>query len=244
MKLRVTKLRGALILALLLTAAQAWAQNTMGMSGLISVPTGSMRAEGDAQITTWYLGKDLTPNQPWTYDTGNLSLSITPFWWCELAYTMTLMRDKNDKLADKDRALSVKIMPLREGKWWPAVAIGGNDVIGSGFRFRGEDTSGNSFWSNGYVALSKHFTLWGQELGTHLAYRHAFTKPAKDWQGVVGGIDIRPSFWRDLRFVAEYTGREVNIGADCVLWRHLVLQVALGRCQHLSGCIAYRTNLF
>lgn len=237
-------LRGAWILALLMAvASHAWAQNTLGMSGLISVPTGSMRAEGDAQVSVWYLGKDLTPNRPWTYDTGNLSLSITPFWWCELGYSMTLMHNDDGKLADKDRALSVKFMPLREGRWWPAVAIGGNDVIGSGFRFRGEN-DGNSFWSNGYVALSKHFTLWGQELGAHLAYRHAFTKPAKDWQGVVGGIAVRPSFWRDLRIVAEYTGREVNIGADCVLWRHLVLQVALGRCQHLSGGIAYRTNLF
>lgn len=233
-----------LILALAAYAA-SWAQGTLGMSGLLTVPSATMLSEGDAEVSSWFLSKHLTPDKPWNYNTCNLAFSITPFWWMEMGYAMTFMRNSEHgkKLADKDRSLSLKFNPLREGKWWPAVAIGGNDVLGSNFKFRGEN-DGNSYYSNAYIALSKHFMLWNQELGAHLSYRYCFTKACKSWQGVVGGITFRPSFYRDLRFVAEYTSREVNIGIDCLIWKHFFVQVALARCKYFSGGLAYRVNLF
>lgn len=237
--------KASVLLIMLLASATAWAQGTLGMSGLITVPTATMLREGDAQVSSWFLSKHLTPDEPWNYNTCNLSLSITPFWWMEVGYTMTFMRNSEHgkKLADKDRSLSVKFAPLREGKWWPALAIGANDVLGSNFRFRGEN-DGNSYYANAFVVASKHFMLWNQELGAHLAYRHSFTRACKSWQGVIGGVTFRPSFYRPLRLVAEYTGREVNIGVDCLLWKHLFVQVALARCKYISGGLAYRVNLF
>lgn len=239
-------MKKALLIVMLLAAhAISWAQGTLGMSGLMTVPTATMLHEGDAQISSWFLSKHMTPDSPWNYNTCNLTMSITPFWWMELGYAMTFMRGEyGKKLCDKDRSLSLKFNPLREGKWWPAVAIGGNDILGSDFRFRKGETISNSYYANGYIALSKHFMLWNQELGVNLAYRHAFTKPVKSWQGVVGGITIRPSFYRDLRLVAEYTSREVNIGVDCLLWKHFFVQLALARCKYFCGGLAYRVNLF
>ena len=64
------------------------------------------------------------------------------------------------------------------------------------------------------------------------------------WNGVVGGITYNPSLARSLRVIAEYTGNEVNIGADCLLWKHLLLQATLQNGKYFSGGVCFQTNLF
>ena len=122
-----------------------------------------------------------------------------------MAYTCTLL--KSTKIVDgvedkehpglhrKDRYFSLKLQPVREkpGKWWPSVAIGVNDLD---FRVNWLKTQHetdvsrvvNSYFSNYYVALSKHFRLKGNVLGVHMAYRHWRWSLNSKWNGPVGGI--------------------------------------------------------
>lgn len=227
------------------------AQQYTGMSGLIQVPSADMRKEGEARLGAHFLNRKFTPDVL-TYDgdkyhTMSYYLSITPFRWVELGYTCTLLRSTriknnvedvdNPGLNRKDRYFSLKIQPIREkkGKWWPSVAVGMNDL----FSMRkiteppvdpetGKPKSiGNSFFSNYYVSVSKHFDQEGHRVGLHVSYRDWQRERNSSFDGVVGGLTYQPSFQRNLRFIAEYTGNDVNVGFDWKLWKHLLIQSSL-----------------
>lgn len=246
----------SVILSFFVTALRA--QQYTGIEGLIHVPSAEMDSAGDARIGVSFLNHQSTPDAGvWhyegkKYDTGNLYLALTPFKWVSIAYTMTLFKheadpeDPDDKSGynRKDRFFSVKFRPLEEGKWWPAVAIGANDCFTSR-PFKNNDTSsGNGYWRNYYVTATKHLDLRGHELGFTAAYRHFTGKYNHRWNGVVGGVTYRPAFARNWRAIMEWTGSDINIGIDCTLWKHLVLQASLQEGRYPSGGICYKVNLF
>lgn len=188
----------------LLFSVPAVAQQYTGMSGLIHVPSADRGEEGEARAGVHFLNREFTPNvltyKGDKYHTMSYYLSITPFRWMEIAYTCTLL--KSTKIVDgvedkehpglhrKDRYFSLKLQPVREkpGKWWPSVAIGVNDLD---FRVNWLKTQHetdvsrvvNSYFSNYYVALSKHFRLKGNVLGVHMAYRHWRWSLNSKWNG-------------------------------------------------------------
>lgn len=231
------------------------AQQYTGLTGLIHTPTAEMNREGDARIGIHFINKHSTPEilryNGEKYHTFSNYLSITPFSWIEVGYTCTFLRMKNAKgdiggYNGKDRYFSVKLQPLKEGKWWPAIAIGTNDPYG---RKNESDVSEKSdgksqYFCNYYVAATKHFDLKGNCFGIHAAYRKFKRGYNSNWNGIVGGVTFRPWFARNLRAIAEYTGNDVNIGADCLLWKHLLLQASLQNGKFFSGGICLQLNLF
>ena len=155
------------------------------------------------------------------------------------------MRAKDDQTGQikwsKDRYASVKIQPLKEGKYWPAVAIGGNDVFTTDLGSSSPDVQ--LYFSNVYIAATKHFTFAGNELGLTVAYRHFFRSYNSKWNGVVGGITFRPSFFPQWRIMAEYTGNEFILGTDVLLWQHLRLQGSVKDFKHFYGGVCLQFNL-
>lgn len=257
-------MRRFILLGLLYISATALrAQLYTGMSGLIHVPSAEMHKEGDVRIGMYFMNKEFTPDgkgfayKGEKYNTTDYYLSITPFWWLEASYTFTLQKTlaegrEKPKFNQKDRYFSLKLSPIREkeGRWWPSIAIGANDFYGTGDEddltdeqiARGDD--GNSlYFCNYYVAATKHLYIKRHELGVHLTYRHFKREYNSKWNGVVGGITYRPSFANNLRVIAEYTGNEINIGADCLLWKHLFLQVVLQEGKYFSGGLCFCVNL-
>lgn len=250
-----------LIVALTLTLA-ANAQQYTGMSGLIHTPSAEMDRAGDIRLGTHFLNHYATPNYPsWRYEgekynTMDFYLSITPFSWVEIGYTMTLFKhkkvegdrqDDKDGYNRKDRYFSIKFQPLKEGRYWPAIAVGANDFIPSdGFKNMFKDKrggNGNDFWRNFYIAATKHLELHGNEFGATLAYRYYPSYYNHRWRGGVGGLTWRPAFCRDIRVVAEWTGSDVNVGAEYKLLRHFLLQASLQRGKYPSGGFCYMLNL-
>lgn len=244
----------AVLLALMLIAYAPFlpAQQYIGMSGMIHVPTAEMNREGTARIGAHFLNREFTPAN-FTYHTTTHYLDITPFPWIEIAYTCTLMKGGNDGgskygFYHKDRYFSLKLRPLKEGKWWPAVAIGTNDPYsrkGNNEWASAHGTGeGSQYFSNYYIAATKHIEIKQHELALHVTYRHWKRDYNSKWNGVAGGITYRPSFCKPLRVIAEYTGEGANVGADCLLWKHLFLQVILQEGKYFSGGICFQTNLF
>lgn len=250
--------RTLIMIVLSLMSVSLLAQQYTGMSGLIHTPSAEMDKEGDARVGVHFLNREFSPNN-FSYHTTTHYLSITPFSWVEIGYTCTLM--KGIKVIDgnvtdggyshKDRYFSVKIQPVKEGRWWPALAIGTNDPYGTGNKdkltdeqiARGDD--GNSqYFCNYFVAATKHLYIKQHELGVHLAYRHFKRDYNSKWNGIVGGITYRPSFARSLRAIAEYTSNDINIGIDCLLWKYFLLQASLQDGRYFSGGVCFRTNLF
>jgi hypothetical protein len=247
------------------------AQQYTGLSGLLHTPSAEMYAEGTAQVGGSFLNKEFTPevfNFRGPYHTANYYLSVTPFRWVELAYTCTLERNyRRDKYSNiindgssryyyQDRYFSVKLQPLREGKYWPSVVVGANDPVGTHGSGNSSLTMGNSgstskgddgksqFFSNYFVAASKHLDTRFGEWGIHVAYRHFKRDYNAKWNGVTGGVTYRPCFARDVRAVVEYTGNEVNVGADWLLWKHFFVQGILQDGRYLSASACFRMNLF
>lgn len=226
----------------------AQAQQYTGMTGLIHIADAEMDTVGTARIGAHFLNKEFTPKQAFKYNTGDVYLSLTPFSWVEIGYTMTFFRHgfANNK---KDRYFSVKFRPLKEGKYYPAVAIGANDFISSGIWESLDPTKpdnlSNGYFRNYYIAATKHFDLKGHELGATLGYRY-FTngRSLNHFTGVVGGVTYRPKFFKPLRAILEYAGRDVNFGVDCLLWKHLLIQASLQRFKYPSGGVCYVINLF
>lgn len=249
MKRHIARWLGAL---LLLCPVGTTAQLYTGTTGLLHTPSAEMNDAGTACIGGYFLNKAFTP-AAFTYDgkyhTGDYFLSLTPFSWIELGYTCTLLKNIQDDGRvgwGQDRYFSVKVRPLREGKYWPAVAIGSNDPIGTDYKGM-LDVSHNSkseYFSNYYVAATKHFDFRAGQLGAHIAYRRFRQDYNGKWNGVTGGVTFRPAFARNLRALTEYTGHEVNIGLDCLLWRHLLLQGCLQGGKYLSGGLCYQLSLF
>lgn len=230
----------------------ASAQQYTGMSGLIHVPSADMDSAGDARIGAHYLDHAMLPDGSFMlngekYNTFDFYVSLTPFWWVEIGYTMTLFKqiDNGHKGYNrKDRYFSVKFNPLREGYWWPAVAIGSNDFISSSFKVSNDDLEGNAYFRNYYVAATKHFKgAWGG-VGITASYRHFIRKGAKKWNGVVGGVTYSPPFAQNLRCIVEWTGNEANVGIDCLLWRHIFIQGSLMKGKYPSAGLCYKVNLF
>ena len=235
------------------------AQQYTGMSGLIHVPSADMDDAGEIRVGAHFLNKEFLPDAGFNplgrgkYYTTNHYLSITPFSWIELGYTCTLQKGlKNGNKDDigfyhKDRYFSVKIRPVKEDKWWPGIAVGSNDPVttdNNAHETGLPEKNKNQIFGNVYVAATKHLDIEGHCIGFHLAYRKWKRSCNRKWNGPVGGITFRPSFLKSLRAIAEYTGNEVNIGADCLLWKHLLLQASLQNGKYFSGCVCLQMNLF
>lgn len=233
-----------------------YSQEYIGTSGLIHVPSAEMLPAGIARIGGFFLNKEFMPDkmafrenpsdEGVKYHTFNHFLSIAPFSWIEIAYTCTFEKghknnDKNKPVGYyyKDRFFSVKLCPLKEGKYYPAIAIGANDPL----RHYNDHSNDYKYFMNFYVAASKHFLMHGNEFGVHLAYRYYPSIYNRKWQGVVGGMTYRPSFAHNLRGIVEYTGNDINIGVDCYLWKLLFLQACLQNGKDFSSGIMLQVQL-
>ena len=229
------------------------AQQYTGISGLLHVPSAEMHREGDARIVGQFMNRDMTPGRIFQlngkkYHTFDYYLAITPFKWVEASYVCTafLRNSPNGKrrFKEKDRYFSLKVNPLTEGKYWPAIAFGCNDWFDSRSGVDGNGEGGELYFANLYVAATKHFHIGGNEVGTHLAYRHFKRDYNHRWNGMVGGLTIRPASIQNLRAIVEWTGNEINVGADYNLWHHWAVQASVWNGKHFFGGVCYYLNLF
>ena len=242
MKTRNLALAAAIIL-LCGTAAQA--QQHTGNAGLFHVPSADMDEVGTARIGFYYLNdafQSLSANTEHWGLSGTAvgyQLAYTPYKWLSVGYIANVQKGEETKYF-QDRHFSIKVQPLREqeGKWWPSVAIGTDDPYTSE-----AGNYNNCFFSNYYLALTKHFNILGGSLGVHAGYRYYTRTYNSQWTSVVGGVSYSPNFFPGLRVLAEYTGQEVNIAADCVLWDRVMLQVGLQDFKYVSGGICFLFNL-
>lgn len=226
------------------------AQQYTGMTGLLHVPSADMDTVGIGRAGMHALPKAMMPDafsfEGEKYASSNWYLSFTPVKWVEIGYSFTLMKfrhglDPNGRIGfySKDRYFSLKVQPIQEDQWWPSIAIGGNDVWG-----QHDGHSASFFFRNFYLAASKHYEVNSILLGAHLAYRYWQRDYNKKWRGVVGGITAQPAFYRDLRLIGEYDGHSINIGADCTLFKYLLLQASLQQCKYPAAGICAKIYLY
>lgn len=241
-----------------LTIALLWAATTFGSSlqaqeyhgttGLMQVPTAEMDSAGTFRGGAVFLHQAFLPTQMRRKNTFGYTVGLTAFRWLELSYScsMLYMHKGGDPQAEmgyynEDRHLNVKVMPLYEGRWWPSLAVGMDDV--GRFERISTGVNGNNYFQNIYAMASKHFDLKGYELGAHIGYRYYTSDANRDRRGVAGGISLRPAFYRPLRIMGEWDGIGVNVGADVLLWRHLFVHAVLVHGRGFTGGLSYHYRL-
>ena len=248
----VIMMRYSFLFIVIIVSSIVSAQECCGTTGLMAVPTAETAEAGTFRGGVFYLDDHFTPDQlvceGEKYNTGGYFISITPWSWIELSYACTLLKMHKSKDPDEplgyyneDRRMGLKLRPLKEGKWWPSVAIGADDV--EQFIERWLKNDGGTYFQNAYVVASKSFNIGKHELSAHLGYRYFFNDSNRNRRGVAGGIALRPGFYRNLRFMAEWDGVGVNAGADVLLWRHLFLQACLVHGRGFTGGISYHYTI-
>ncbi len=246
-----------------LCAMNSMAQMYNGTTGLLHVPSADTDSAGTFRAAAMFLGKEFTPTQlnqdGDKYNTFSYIVGITVFRWLEVSYGAALLYmhkngDDIEKLGyyNEDRRMNVRVVPLYEGKWWPGVAVGMDD-IGRFDYIKSGKNNGNNYFQNIYGVLSKHFNIKGFDIGAHLAYRYYTTDVNSDRRGVAGGISFSPRLGEKLqgpkawlqrpRLVVEWDGIGVNVGADVLLWRHLFVQAALVHGSGFTGGLAYHYRI-
>lgn len=227
------------------------AQTDIGTTGLMNVPTADMRPAGTFDGGASFIQKDLLfekysskKSAVSSYNTFLFWVSFTPFPWIELAFRETLLKTQKSKTDTRigyyqqDRSWSIRVQPLKEGKYWPAVVVGTNDL------FYSKSTSDSrSAYACVYGVVSKHVPL--QNVGTFegtLAYAH----PIKDgitYDGVMGGLSFAPAFFPDMRVMGEYDTRGYNVGVGAFLFKHLNVTCFTREFKGVSATLSYQYTI-
>ena len=231
------------------------AQEYNGTTGLLQVPSAETDSAGTFRGGFFFLHKDVLPDMSYygdgkPFNAPSYTIGITAWRWLQMSYTGTIVKTHGGKGKDEplgyyneDRHISVKLTPLYEGRWWPAIAIGWDDLGNFKTLKLNTKLTTNNFFECLYIAGTKHFDIGGYELGAHLAYRYYPSDKNSDRRGVAGGLTLRPAFYQPLRIIAEWDGVGVNVGADALLWRHLFIQAALVHGRGFTGGVGYRYRI-
>ena len=109
------------------------AQTVIGTVGMMNVPTADMRPAGTFDGGACIVQKELLYQK--SYYTCLYYIDFTPFSWLEVTLRETLIKTRKsqtepDKIGfyQQDRSSTIRVRPLKEGKYWPAVVIGVNQV--------------------------------------------------------------------------------------------------------------------
>lgn len=211
------------------------AQHNLGTAGLLNAPSAEMNETGTFMIGGNYMPAEMNP---FSYNTGNYFVNFTLFSWMELTYRETLLKTtymtEKAKFNQQDRSFSVRVRPLKESKYIPAVVIGTNDPYRD---------LGKNYYRAIYGTATKHFLIKGHELAVTVGYMGWTGDQNAMRNGCFGGIAYRPSFCKQLRIIAEYDTREVNLGLTAKFWNRLSLHAFTSGFDCMAGGIRYECTL-
>lgn len=228
-----------LTVGLLLGSSSLYAQYSLGMTGLLTIPTADMQPDGTFMGGGNFLPEAMTPSY-WDYNTGNYFVNITFLPFLEMAYRCTLFHGEfeNGNEWQQDRSVSLRLRSLKEGNWWPAIVVGSNDAFTTGNLNMFNRETGNRFFSSVYVVATKHLLSGQHDLGFSLGGNIPFRKDSYR-KGLFGGVSYRPSFLKPVTFMAEYNAKAFSIGAAASLFNHISLYAFCYDFKAVSAGIRY-----
>lgn len=217
------------------------AQTVIGTNGMMNVPTADMRPAGTFDGGASFIQKELLYEK--NYNTYLYYVSFTPFPWLSVTFSETLLKTRKSKTEpqigfyQQNRSSAIRIQPLKEGKYWPAVVLGGNDIISS--------TNQNllNHYRCFYGVVSKHFPI--NNIGTFEAtvgYAHPYKK-GTTYDGVMGGLTFAPAFFPDMRVMGEYDTQGYNFGLSAFLFRHLNVTCFTREFKGINATVSYQYTI-
>lgn len=224
-----------IILLMIFHAENICAQYSMGNAGMMNTPSADMNETG-----TFLFGANFLPEAmvPFGYNTGNYFAGITLFNFLELTYRETLLKTsymtEKPKFNQQDRSLSVRLRIIKERKFIPAMVVGTHDPFAD---------LGKNYYQGYFGVLTKHFNLGNNELGISAGYLGYTGDRSKLNNGVFGGVTLKPAFYKDMTFMAEFDTRTVNVGVAARLWKHLSMHAFTAGFKCIAGGLRYECTL-
>lgn len=229
------------LLSLIIPYMGIQAQYSIGMSGLLNMGNAKMNETGTFMGGGNFVPQELM-NGRLNYNTGNYFVSITMFSFLEASYSCMLFKaalyGREAKLNQQDRSLSLKICPLKEGKYHPAIAIGVNDPF--------SDANGENYLSKIYGMATKTVELGNENrIAATIGYYYPLKQKEmlRTHEGVCGGISYTPGFCKELKVMAEYDSKRFNVGAAIRLWKHLSIHAFTSDFKCIAGGLRYECTL-
>ena len=232
-----------LLIALLfvISSVPCQSQTLFGTTGMMNAPSADMRPTGTFDGGFSLVQKNLLYNK--NYNTLLYYISFTPFSWMEITYREIMLKRKSaddpDKMVfyNEDRSTSIRVRPLKEGKYWPAVVLGVNDLVGNG----------SSRTASVYGVVSKHFPIaavgtFEATVGYAIPYEKKKGKGTV-YDGVLGGLTFAPAFFPDMRVMCEYDTQGCNVGIGAFLFRHLNLTCFTREFKGINATVSYQYTI-
>lgn len=218
-------------------------QHSTGSVGLLNVPTAENMEPGSIRAGVNFLPKEMLP--PYftkTYHSGNYYLSADIFSFLEITYRMTLVKDlllEHPKYNQQDRAFTIRLQAIREGKYRPGFAIGTDDPM---------IDHGVSSYESYYAVLSKGLDWRNNRFQATVGYYFPWQKEEnKEWKanrkGFFGGVSYIPFFCKEMKFMAEYDADVVNLGLSARFWKHLTVHAFVYDFSCVSAGVRYECVL-
>lgn len=226
-----------MVLAFIVTAGvmKTNAQYTMGNAGMMNTPSADMNETG-----TFVFGANYLPEQivPFGYNTGNYFAGITLFPFLELTYRETLLKTtymaEKPKFNQQDRSLSVRLRLMKERKFLPALVVGTHDPFAD---------LGRNYYQGFFGVMTKHFNIGNNEIGISAGYLGYTGEYNRLNDGVFAGVTLKPAFYKDMTFMAEYDTKNVNVGVAARMWKHLSVHLFTAGFNSIAGGLRYECVL-
>ena len=139
-----------------------------------------------------------------------------------------------------DRMASIRVRPLKEGRYHPAVVVGLQNF------FTTLQSGGASHFNSTYVVLTKNFRLntFIDRVGVTAGYgSDLFTAADYQFLGLFYGINFSPKNMDFLELMVEYDADKWNAGARVTILKHVVILAGLEGMDAFSGGISYKFQL-
>lgn len=180
-------------------------------------------------------------NDRFNYTTGIYYVNFTPFSFLEGTLRETLISHKGQKgFQEQDRSSTLRIRPLKEGRWWPAVVIGANDFY---------SYHGASPYQAYYAVMTKHLSCstWGSVAITigylnHLGNKRYKSTPTYQ-NGLFGGFSYALPLRQDISIKGEWDTRAFNCGVHALLFKHLGLMCFTREFKGVTAGIYYHYTI-
>ena len=126
-------LKGSILFLILIPmSGLIHAQYSMGTTGQLMIPTAEMQETGTFTGGVNFLPEQVTPSV-FSFPTMNYFVDMTLFSFIEFTYRMTLLKMTTGTgrtgYHNQDRSNTIRIRPIKESRYFPAVVIGGDDLL-------------------------------------------------------------------------------------------------------------------
>lgn len=225
-------------IATLAGMAPVCAQSLTGTTGLVSVPTAEMPADGALAVGVnlldpRYNGHGFSQNYVgYAGMVQYVSVGFLPF--AEVGLRLTRLVDYPRPQALGDRMVSVRLRVIPERRLTPAVVVGAHDLVGTRI-FHVLYAVGSKGMDSVPVlgAVSAHMGYGGHLEGV--------SARGYQFQGAFGGIAVAPRPWMTL--MVEHDAEHVNYGVRLHPLRGVSLLAAVQQGDAFSAGISYTHTL-